>query len=143
MTEVRRDRSVYESGTHRHDGAQDQRSLSELFSELSHEMSTLVRQEMQLATLELKKKATKATIDATWLAVGGLILYAGVLGLMITAIIALAYVMEPWLAALIVAVVFCAAGGYLMYYGYNQLKQIDMVPHRTVETVQENAEWMS
>ena len=121
---------------------QDQRTLGELVGELTRETRTLVRQEVQLARLELKKRATEAARNAALLAAGGLVLYAGALALIATAIIALAEVMEPWLAALIVGVLVTALGGFLLYYGYNQLTNLDMTPRRTVETLQENAEWL-
>ena len=91
------------------------------------------------------EETTASSVSAiafTAIAAGGLVLYAGALALIATAIIALAEVMEPWLAALIVGVLVTALGGFLLYYGYNQLKNLDMTPRRTVETLQENAEWL-
>jgi len=121
---------------------QDQRSLGELIGDLSRETRTLLRQEMQLATLELKKRAAEAGRNAAFVGAGSLILYAGFLALMATAIVALAQIMELWLAALIVGIVVMAVGAYLLYHGYSRLNELDMVPRRTVETLQENAEWL-
>lgn len=134
--ESRRRERAYTESTPR------ERPLSELFNELSRQTSTMLRQEMQLARLELKKQMAKAGRNAAMLAAGGLILYAGLLGLMITAVIALSLTMELWLAALIVAAVVTVIGGFMLAYGYGQLKQVDMVPRRTVESLQENAEWL-
>lgn len=119
-----------------------ERPLSELFNELSRQMNTMLRQEMQLARLEMKNRMAKAGRNAAMLAGGGLILYAGFLGLMITAVIALANVMELWLAALIVGGVVAIIGAIMIGVGYGQLKQIDMVPRRTVDSLQESAEWL-
>lgn len=119
-----------------------ERPLSDLFNELSRQMSTMLRQEMQLARLEMKERMAKVGRNAAMLAAGGLILYAGLLGLMITAVIALANVMELWLAALIVGGVIAIIGAIMIGVGYGRLKELDMVPRRTVDSLQESAEWL-
>lgn len=119
-----------------------QRPLSELFGDLSRQMNTMLRQEMQLARLEMKNRVAKMGRSAAMLAAGGLILYAGFLGLMITAVIALANVVELWLAALIVGGVVAIIGAIMIGAGYGQLKQLDMVPRRTVNSLEESAEWL-
>lgn len=118
------------------------RPLSELFGDLSRQMNTMLRQEMQLARLEMKNRMAKMGRSAAMLAAGGLILYAGFLGLMITAVIALANVVELWLAALIVGGVVAIIGAIMIGAGYGQLKQLDMVPRRTVNSLEESAEWL-
>ena len=44
---------------HRHE-----RSLGELFSELTHDMSTLVRKEVELAKAEVRQQASQAATDS-------------------------------------------------------------------------------
>lgn len=124
------------------DGARAQPSLGELFSDLSRETRTLVSQEMQLARVELKERASQAGQHAASMAVGGAILYAGFLGLMIAAIVILAAIMEVWLAATLVGLVLVVAGGIFIYSGYNGMKQLDMTPRRTADTLEENAQWL-
>lgn len=119
-----------------------QRPLPELFGELSRQMNTMLRQEMQLARLEMKNRVAEAGRNVAMLVAGGLILYAGFLGLMITAVIALANIMELWLAALIVGGVVAIVGAIMLGAGYGQLKEMDMVPRRTVDSLQESAEWL-
>jgi len=50
--------------------------------------------------------------------------------------------MEPWLAALLVAIVVGAVGAFLIMRGVNRFKEMNMVPQRTKETLEENAEWL-
>ncbi|MDX1663039.1 MAG: phage holin family protein [Candidatus Promineifilaceae bacterium] len=121
----------------------DDRSLGELFSELSRETSTLVRQEVHLAKVEMSETATKVGKNIAFIAAGGAVLYAGFLVILLVFIDGLidAANIEAWLAALIVGLVVLAIGGFLVYRGYNQLKQVDMVPERTIETLKEDAEW--
>ena len=45
--------------------------------------------------------------------------------------------MALWLAALIVGIVCVAAGGYLVKSGLDKLRNIDMVPRQTIESIKE------
>ena len=55
----------------------DDRSLGELFSELTQETRTLVRQEVDLAKSEMSQKASRLGKDIGFLAAGGLWLMRG------------------------------------------------------------------
>jgi hypothetical protein len=46
-----------------------------------------------------------------------------------------------WLAALLVTIIVAAVGGLLVATGRNALKEADLVPRRTIETVREDADW--
>jgi hypothetical protein len=118
-------------------------SLGELFAELSRETTTLVRQEVQLAKAEMSQKASAVGKDVGFLAVGGMIAYAGFLALLATVIIALGQLgVTWWLAALIVAVVVSAIGGFLVMRGIDDLKHQSPVPQQTVQSLQEDGAWM-
>ena len=120
----------------------EERSLGELFGDLARETSTLVRQEVQLAKTEMTQKATAVGKDIGFLAVGGLIAYAGLLALIATLIIILGTAGLPWwLAALIVTVVVLAIGGILVQRGLAALKQQSMVPEQTIQTLKEDRQW--
>lgn len=120
----------------------DDRSLGELLSQLSRETSTLVRHEVRLARAELSETAAEAGRNAASIAVGGFVAYAAFLALVFALISLLAEVMEPWLAALLVAIVVGAVGAFLIMRGVNRFKEMNMVPQRTKETLEENAEWL-
>lgn len=120
----------------------DNRSLGELFSQLSRETSTLIRQEVQLAKAEVSQKASKVGRDVAFLAVGGVIVYAGFLALLAALIIGLAEFMDGWLAALIVGVLVIAVGYLLVQRGINELRRVNPVPERTVATLREDKEWI-
>jgi hypothetical protein len=121
-------------------GAQD-KSLGELFADLSRETSTLVRQEVALAKTELSQKAVSVGKDVGFLAAGAAVLYAGFLALIACVIIALAHAVPWWLSALIVGVVVAAIGGFLVMQGINDLKQQDLAPRQTLNTLKEDATW--
>jgi len=121
---------------------QDGRSLGELFGDLTRSLSTLIRQEIELARTEMTSSVTRVSRDAAMVGVGGAMLYAALLGLLATAVLVLIELdVTPWLAALIVTIVAAVLGGLLVASGQNGLKKTDLVPRRTLETVQDDAEW--
>ncbi|HZA91797.1 MAG TPA: phage holin family protein [Gemmatimonadales bacterium] len=120
----------------------DERSLGELFAELARETSTLVRQEVQLAKAELTQSASEAGRGIASLVAGGAIAYAGLLFLLLAAVLALWDAgLEPWLSALIVGLVVVAIGAFLVMRAREALKPANLAPRRTVETLKEDQEW--
>jgi tetrahydromethanopterin S-methyltransferase subunit G len=120
----------------------EERSLGELFGDLARETGTLVRQEVQLAKTEMSQNASRVGRDIGFLAVGGLVAYAGVLGILAAIILGLvAAGLEPWLAALIVGVVVTLAGYLLVRRGLDALKHQELAPRQTVESLKEDAQW--
>jgi hypothetical protein len=120
----------------------EDRSLGELFSELSRETTTLVRQEVDLAKTELTHKATEIGKDVGFLAAGALVAYAGFLTLIAMVVIALGQIgVTWWLSALIVGAVVLAVGGILVKTGLTAIKNEGMAPKQTIETLQEDAQW--
>ncbi len=71
----------------------EERSLGDLFSELTQDLSTLVRQEVMLAKTELRQKASEAGKDVGLLAAGGAIAYAGFLVILAGVVLALGLVL--------------------------------------------------
>jgi len=97
--------------------------VGELIQELSQQTATLVRQELKLAQLEMKEKGKRAGLGAGLFGGAGLVALYG-LGTLIAAIVlVLATFIEPWIAALIVAVVLFAAAGVLGLVGKKQVDQ--------------------
>lgn len=123
-------------------GATD-RSLGELFSELTRETSTLVRQEVALAKTELTQKAASVGKDLGFLAAGGAVAYAGFLALIAAVIYFLVEVARwpLWVSAGIVGLLVAAIGGFLVWKGLQALKEEDLAPRQTLRTLQEDAEW--
>jgi hypothetical protein len=120
----------------------DQRSLGELFGDLSRQMSALVRQEIELARAEVTGKATAAARDVAIMGSGIGLLYAALLALIGAAVLFLVdQGVSPSLAALIVAIVVAIIGGLLVMSSRQALANRDMAPKRTVETLKDDAEW--
>jgi hypothetical protein len=120
---------------------QDERTLSELFSDLSRDARILVRQEVELAKIELKEKGAEVGKDIGMVVAGGAVAYAGLLLLMATFVLTLARFMPLWLSALIVSVIVLGTGVLLIQQGQSSLKARNLKPRRTVETLKETKEW--
>jgi uncharacterized membrane protein YqjE len=101
----------------------EDRSVSELVQQLSAQTQTLVRQELALAQIELKEKGKRAGIGAGMFGGSGLFALYGLGALVATAILALSKAVDPWLAALIVAVVLFAIAGVLALTGKKQVEE--------------------
>ena len=121
----------------------DERSLGDLFAELSRETTTLVRQEVQLAKAELTQSATEAARGIGMLVAGGAVAYAGLLFLLLAVVFGLieAAEWEAWLAALIVGLVVVVIGAVLVLRARESLKPANLAPRHTVETLKEDQEW--
>ncbi|MFN6962413.1 MAG: phage holin family protein [Pyrinomonadaceae bacterium] len=120
----------------------DDRSIGELFSELASETSTLIRQEVALAQVEITQKATAAGKNVGYLAVGGFIGYAGLLAVLAGVIIGLSYFMPPWLAAFGVGVIVGVIAYVMISSALTALRTMDMTPTETVESIKEDARWL-
>ncbi len=122
---------------------QGERSLADLFADLAHDTSTLVQQEIQLAKNELGQAMVKVGKNIGMLVVGGVLLLAASLALIATLILALgALGMPSWVAALIVTLVFAGVGLALVARGRTALKNADLLPRQTIETLKEDQEWI-
>jgi Putative Actinobacterial Holin-X, holin superfamily III len=112
-------------------------SVGEMLGDISRDLSTLLRQELALAKAEIKHEATKAGKGAGMLGGAGFAGYMVVLFLSFAAWWALANVMDEGLAALIVAVVWAVAAAVLYVTGRKQLRELNPVPERTVDTLKQ------
>jgi hypothetical protein len=120
----------------------DNRSMGELFAELSRETGTLIRKELELATTEMTSKAKTAAGFMSVAAAGGALVHAGLLVLLAAAVSVLASLgLAPWLAALVVALLTIAGGYLLLNRGLAGLRRTSVAPTQTIETLKENAKW--
>jgi uncharacterized membrane protein YqjE len=117
------------------------RTLGDLFTELSRQASQLVRHEIRLAQAELKWRGRTAARYVAFVAGGALLAYAGVIALVFAAIWALDILLPLWAAALIVGVLVVIAGAAAAYYGITELQRMSLAPRQTVDSMKENARW--
>ena len=120
-----------------------ERPTSELLKQLSDQTTTLVRQEIELAKLELQEKGKKAGIGAGMFGGAGVFGLYAVGALTATIILALATFLPGWVAALIVTVIYGAIAGVLALRGKSQVKEATPpMPKQAVETTKEDVRWV-
>jgi hypothetical protein len=121
-------------------------SLGTLFSDLTREFSTLVRQETQLIKAEVSEKVSDAKTGAGEMAAGGAVLLVGFLILMLAAVAGLDQLLGatgvdyPWLSPLIIGLLVSIAGIVLMLWGRHNLSAGTLVPRRSEESLRRDTE---
>jgi uncharacterized membrane protein len=120
-----------------------ERSIGELFGQLSQDMTLLVRQEVQLARTEMSEKLSRLAANLISVAAGGFVAYLGGLALVAAVILALRDLANISLAvsALIVGAVLAVIGWMMLQRGLKEMKRVDLAPRRTVETLKDDVQW--
>ncbi|HEY0614898.1 MAG TPA: phage holin family protein [Candidatus Elarobacter sp.] len=119
-----------------------ERPIGELLRELGDEISTLVRQEIALAKVEIAEKVKPAAASAGMF--GGTAIFGlGAFGAATAFLIALIALALPlWASALIVTVIYGIIAGVLAMTGKKKLQEAaPLVPEQTAQTVKEDIEW--
>jgi hypothetical protein len=122
---------------------QQERSIGELFGQLTQDMTLLVRQEIKLARTEMSDKISRVTTNLLSVGAGGFVAYLGglaLVGALILAIRDLANISLAW-SALIVGGVLAIIGYIMLQKGLKELKRVDLAPRRTVETLKDDVQW--
>ncbi len=120
----------------------EDRSLGELFSDLSQEISTLVRQEAELAKAEMSQNVAKFSKSLIVLGIGAAFAYAGFLALVGAAIVGLWYVMPLWLSALVIGLATMIIGFIFVFAGIRRMKKYSLAPEQTLSTLKEDKQWL-
>lgn len=121
----------------------DQRSLGDLFGELSQNASLLARQEVQLAKIEMQQKAKRAGAEVVVISAGGMLANAALLALLAAIVLGLSQFMAAWVAALLVSVVVGIIAALLIWKGVATLKEMNPAPEQTLTTLKEDKEWLT
>ncbi|HWF98065.1 MAG TPA: phage holin family protein [Steroidobacteraceae bacterium] len=118
-------------------GSDDRESQSAfgLLRRLTDELSTLLRQELALATAEISRSVRAMLAGTASLAVGGAVLFTGLLAMLAAAVLGLATVLQPWLAALVIGAAVAIIGVVLVMIGVRSLDPTTLKPSRTAESL--------
>ena len=120
----------------------DDRSLGDLLAELSRETGQLVPQGNRARTTQITAKVKKAGVQVGIAAAGGALVHAGVLVVLPMLVIALTEMgLAAWLAALLVGLVAITVGYVLVNRGLSELRDTNIAPRQTIETLKEDARW--
>ena len=110
-------------------------SVGQLIGEVTKDLSTLMRQELDLAKAELKVEAKKAGQGAGMFGAAGFAGYMVLVFLSLALTGALAAAVGWGWAALITAVVWAVIGAVAFVMGRKKFQQLHPKPERTIDTL--------
>ncbi len=116
-------------------------SVGQLISEVTSDLTTLMRQEIALAKAEVRAEAAKAGKGVGMLGAAGFAGYLVVVFLSLALMFALSALMPLGWAAVIVAVIWAVVGAVAFGKGRAALKTVNPKPEQTVETLKEDVQW--
>ena len=113
----------------------EDRSLSELLSDVTTEIATLFRKEVELAKAETSEQVSRAAKAGGMLGAAAVIGFLDLILFSFAAAWALSEVVPEGVAFAIVAVVFAIVAGVLFMAGKKRLASVNPVPNQTVQTL--------
>jgi uncharacterized membrane protein YqjE len=118
-------------------------SIGDLFRQLAQDSTTLIRQEVALAKVEMRENMKSAARDVTMIVVGVVVAFIGALVLTAFLVILLGSLLANyWLSALIVGLLFTIIGGGLAYSNLNSLRASELKPEQTIDSLKEDKQWI-
>ena len=121
---------------------QQEESLGRMISDLANQSAALVRDEVALAKQELQEKAVLLKSSMILIGLG---VFLGLLASLAigTALIAvLAEYIGLWQAALLVGAVLAVGAAIFAFTGIGRIKNNSLKPQQTIETLEEDKEWL-
>jgi len=109
---------------------------------IARDGAELVRQELRLARQETIEKVTPVAQSTGMVLGGGLLAAFGSTYLMDGLVRLLATRMPHWLASLLFAGALIGAGAGLVLRGRGQIKNISLVPEKTINSLREDKAWI-
>ncbi len=116
--------------------------LGDLVRSLAADLGTLLRQEIDLAKMEVRRAAGRLAADSAYIGIGASILAVGGLCLVLAMALGLGALLGSyWLGTLITGVFLLLVGGGFVIKGLRDLRKGGLVPTRTAESLKEDARW--
>jgi uncharacterized membrane protein YqjE len=120
---------------------QPDQSLGELFSRLSGDLSALMRDEVQLAKVEMTDSVKQAARAGGMLGAAAFAGYMAIVLLSFAVAWGLTELMPIGVAFLVVGVLWVVAAAVLYASGRQRMNAAELKPEQTIETMQENVQW--
>jgi uncharacterized membrane protein YqjE len=120
--------------TDRHDPP-SQASTGQLIAQATDDISTLIRDEMELAKRDLAESGKRLGVGAGLFGVAGTLALYGLGALIATAILGIAEALDAWLAALIVAGALFVLAALAGLIGKMRVSRVSKAPRQRVESV--------
>jgi hypothetical protein len=119
------------------------RSIGELFSDLSQQTADLIRQEMRLAKAELSEKLSDVGKNA--MLIGAALAFGLAAVGSVAAAIAFLLIdlgVRPWLSAVITAALMGGTAFILAQSGISALRKKSIAPVETMHSLKETTQWL-
>jgi uncharacterized membrane protein YqjE len=120
-------------------------SIAQLLSSLVGDAQTLVRREVDLAKAEITEEIVRVRKGAVMLGagigtavIGGLFLLIGIAEALIAFDI-----LSRWLSYLLIGLIFAIVGVFALMVGIRRFKEVDPIPHETIDSVRKDMSWLS
>jgi hypothetical protein len=133
-------KSDFRDRTPPRDTAPDFDSTPGLLRRLMDDLGILVTQELALLKAEMGRSIGEMKAATVSIAMGGAVLFLGLIFLALAAVYALSNVVDPWLAALIVGGAITLIGAIMLATGRSKLKPAALAPRRTAESLRKDTE---
>ncbi len=118
----------------------DDRPLSELLSNVTNEIASLFRKEVELARVETSEQVSRAAKAGGMLGAAAVIGFLDLILFAFAAAWALSEVVPEGVAFLIVGVLFAIVTAALAVAGKKRLAGVNPVPNQTVQTLKEDVQ---
>ena len=120
---------------------QPDKSLGDLFGDLSQEFTDLVRTQTELAKTEIRTQTDRAKQAAGAFGAAAVAGYMALIMLSFAAAWGLSEIVPEGVAFLIVGVLYAVGAGVLFLRGRAKVKELSLVPQETVESLKEDVQW--
>ena len=121
--------------------AESDRSILTVLADIVGDLQQIIRAEFRLAKVELSEELVKMRRRALIAAAGVVLMILSLGVLALAAVWALALVLPPWAAALVIGVSFAVIGGVITMVGVKRMSDVHLPPEKTVATIKENIQW--
>ena len=115
-------------------------SLGALLTDMTEQVSVLMRREVELARVETEEKIATAVRSAGSMIGGGVIASAGLIVLLLGIAYGLSGVIDLWISMLIVGIITLIIGGLMFMAGRSAMNEVNFVPEKTIKSVQNNVD---
>lgn len=123
------------------DRSGEEPTLGALVNQLTTQVPQLIRSEIRLAQAEMAEKGKRAGIGLGMFSAAGLLAFFAFGTLVACAVLGLALVLDPWLSALLVALVLLLAAGVAALMGRSKVASAaPPTPERALEGLSEDIE---
>ena len=119
---------------------EQEKSLGTLMRDLLQQLSTLVRDEIQLARAEMTEKTNQVAAGAGMLGAALAFGIGAIVILLLALVLVLDAVMQAWLGALLVGIAAAVVAMLLMNAGRSKMKARNLAPNRTIDSVRRDGQ---